>query len=97
MKTKTKSISKHTPQRTCVACRTVSDKRELVRLVRVEDGIAEIDDSGRKNGRGAYLCRRQKCWQEGLKGGRLERALRTTLKPENKKRLVEYGSSIQGD
>jgi predicted RNA-binding protein YlxR (DUF448 family) len=94
---KTKSISKHTSQRTCVACRTVNDKRELVRLVRVKDGIAEIDDSGRKNGRGAYLCRRQKCWQEGLKGSRLEQALRTALKPENKKRLIEYGSSIQGD
>jgi len=96
METKTKSISKHFPQRTCVACRTVRDKRELVRLVRVNDGFVEVDDSGKKSGRGAYLCRGQGCWQEGLKGGRLERALRTTLSRGNREQLVEYGKSLSG-
>ena len=96
MKTKTKSIDKHLPQRTCVVCRVVKDKRELVRLVRVSDGFVEVDDSGRKVGRGAYLCRGQDCWQEGMKGGRLERALRTTLSHENREQLVEYGKSLSG-
>jgi predicted RNA-binding protein YlxR (DUF448 family) len=93
-KAKTKGISKHLPQRTCVACRTVRDKRELIRLVRVENGVAEVDNSGRKTGRGAYLCREQDCWQEGLKGGRLEHALRTTLSRENKEQLIEYGKGL---
>jgi len=97
MKTKTKSFSKHLPQRTCVACRMVRDKRELVRLVRVDDGVVEVDDSGKKVGRGAYLCRGQDCWQEGLEGGRLERALHTTLSRENRERLVEYGKSLAGE
>jgi predicted RNA-binding protein YlxR (DUF448 family) len=96
MKTKTKSISKHLPQRTCVACRAVRDKRELVRLVRVNDSAVEVDDGGKKAGRGAYLCRRQDCWREGLKGGRLERALHTTLSHENREQLVEYGKSLSG-
>ena len=96
MKAKTKSIDKHLPQRTCVACRVTKDKRELVRLVRVSDGVVEVDGSGKKVGRGAYLCRGQDCWQEGLKGGRLDHALRTTLGRDNREQLVEYGNSLSG-
>ena len=95
MKTK-KSIDKRLPQRTCIACRRVKDKRELVRLVRTADGGAEVDGSGKKVGRGAYLCHGQDCWQSGLKGGRLEHALHTTLSRENIERLIEYGKSISG-
>ena len=91
-----KSIDKRIPQRTCIACRTIKDKRELVRLVRVADGSAEVDDSGKKVGRGAYLCHGQDCWQAGLKGDRLEHALHTTLSRENVERLIEYGKNISG-
>ena len=97
MKTKAKSIRRHLPQRTCIACRAVKDKRQLIRLVRTNDGVVEVDDSGKKSGRGAYLCQEQDCWQEGLKGGRLERALHTTLSRENREQLVEYGKSLSGD
>ena len=96
MKAKTKSIDKHLPQRTCVACRVTKDKRELVRMVRVDDGVVEVDGSGKKVGRGAYLCRGQDCWQEGLKGGRLEHALRTNLSHENREQLAGYGKSLSG-
>jgi len=96
MKAKTKSIDKHLPQRTCVACRVTKDKRELVRLVRFSDGVVEVDESGKKVGRGAYLCRGQDCWQEGLKGGRLEHALRTNLSHENREQLAWYGKSLLG-
>jgi predicted RNA-binding protein YlxR (DUF448 family) len=94
MKTRRKSITKHIPQRTCIACRTVKPKRELIRLVRSDSGGVEVDDSGRKVGRGAYLCRGQECWQTGLKSGRLEHALRTTLTQEIKEQLIEYGKSL---
>jgi predicted RNA-binding protein YlxR (DUF448 family) len=96
MKAKTKSIDKHLPQRTCVACRVTKDKRELVRMVRVSDGVVEVDESGKKVGRGAYLCRGQDCWQEGLKGGRLEHALHTNLSHENREQLAGYGKSLSG-
>lgn len=96
MKAKTKSIDKHLPQRTCVTCRVTKDKRELVRLVRVDDGVVEVDESGKKVGRGAYLCWGQDCWQEGLKGGRLEHALRTNLSHENREQLAGYGKSLSG-
>ncbi len=96
MKTRKKSITKHVPQRTCIACRIVKPKRELIRLVPSANGGVEVDESGKKVGRGAYLCRGQECWQTGLKSGRLEYALRTTLTKESKEQLIEYGKSLLG-
>ncbi len=88
------SIRKHIPQRTCVACRKVKTKQELVRLVRVSDGSVEVDTGGKKAGRGAYLCRLQECWGVGLKASRLERALRTTLTQDNREQLISYGKDL---
>ncbi len=88
-------VNKHVPQRTCVTCRKVKPKRELIRLVRISDGGIEVDASGKKAGRGAYLCRVQECWEIGLKGGRLEHALRTTLTQENRERLIRYGKELK--
>jgi len=85
---------KHIPQRTCVACRKVSAKRELIRLVRIADGSVEIDTSGKKTGRGAYLCRMRACWESGLKGGRLEYTLRTTLTQDNREQLIKHGETL---
>jgi hypothetical protein len=78
-----------------VACRGVNTKRELVRLVRVADGSVDIDIGGKKAGRGAYLCRAGECWQIGLKGNRLEHALRTTLTQDNREQLIKHGEDIR--
>ena len=88
------STRKHIPQRTCVACRKVGTKRELIRLVRIADGSIEIDTSGKKAGRGAYLCRARDCWQSGLKGGRLEHALRATISQGSRESLISYGEDL---
>ena len=85
---------KHIPQRTCVACRKVKDKQELIRLVRVSDRSVEVDTSGKKAGRGAYLCRAQECWELGFKGGRLEHTLRTKLTQDNRESLIRYGNEF---
>ncbi len=85
------SIRKHTPQRTCVACRKVKTKQGLIRLVRVSDGSVDVDTSGKKAGRGAYLCRSQGCWEVGLRGSQLEYVLRTTLTQDNREQLIRYG------
>ncbi len=86
------------PQRTCVACRQVRVKRELIRLVRVADGRVEVDTSGRKAGRGAYLCNTPECWEVGLKRGRLEHVLRIALSRDNREELAEQGKAIlRGD
>ena len=85
---------KHIPQRTCVACRTVKAKQELIRLVRTADGSVEVDISGKKAGRGAYLCRAQECWETGFKSGRLEHTLRTTLTQDNREQLIGFGEDL---
>jgi predicted RNA-binding protein YlxR (DUF448 family) len=72
----------------------VSTKGELVRIVRVADGRVEVDTTGKKTGRGAYLCREQECWQLGLKGNRLEHALRGKLTQENREQLIGYSENF---
>jgi len=68
--------TRHVPLRTCVACRTKTDKRRLVRIVRGACGDAAPDPTGRAPGRGAYLCSRFECWETGIGKGRLGRALK---------------------
>ena len=85
---------KHVPQRTCVACRTVRPKRDLVRVVRAPGGLVTIDESGKQSGRGAYLCRQQECWEKALAGRHLERALRSGLTAETKAQLRQYAITL---
>ena len=75
-KSKSRGRGKHVPQRTCVVCRTVHDKRELVRLVRTPEGLLVVDKTGKQSGRGAYLCRQRSCWEAALKGRQLAKALK---------------------
>lgn len=84
---------KHVPQRTCIACRETKAKRKMVRLVN-HQGEVLIDPRGKLTGRGAYLCPYRECWETGLKGNRLEHALRTSLTLENRQMLVEYGRNL---
>ena len=68
------------PQRTCVGCRQVRAKRELVRLVLPAEGSVQVDATGKRNGRGAYICREtgRTCLDQARKRKALTRALRTT-------------------
>ena len=76
------------PTRTCVACRTARPKRELVRVVRTPSGEVRLDDTGRANGRGAYLCRQDGCWTTAATKPILERALSVRLDDEIRQRLA---------
>jgi predicted RNA-binding protein YlxR (DUF448 family) len=85
---------KHVPQRTCVACRAVRSKRELVRIVRTPEGAVLVDETGKCNGRGAYICRQRRCWEAALARGQLERALKAKLTAETEARLREYAATL---
>ena len=85
---------KHIPQRTCVGCGQIRSKREMVRVVRTLDGGVEIDETGKRSGRGAYLCRRQECWEVALKKDRLEHALKTSLTDEEKATFEEFARGL---
>ena len=80
---------RHVPQRTCIVCRRVLSKRELIRVVRTPEEHIVIDEAGKKPGRGAYLCRDRACVEKALKGNQLDHALRATLSSEEKEQLAE--------
>lgn len=94
MKTKSSSSNpvhtRHIPQRTCLGCRQARAKRELIRIVNTPDGNIEIDVTGKKAGRGTYLCPTLECWEAGLKSNRLEHALRTSLSKDSREQLMKY-------
>ncbi len=85
---------KHIPQRTCLACGKIKAKQELMRLACISGESVEVDTDGKKIGRGAYLCPTQECWEIGLKGGRLERSLRTKLTSDNREQLIRFGKDL---
>jgi len=77
----------------CVACRTKDAKRSYVRLVRTPDGRVEVDPTGKRNGRGAYLCPRRGCWQRALDGRALDQALKIEISSADRELLREYARS----
>lgn len=79
---------KHIPQRTCVGCRQVMAKRNLIRIASTAEGVV-IDPSGKTPGRGAYLHDLKPCWTKALKGP-LAAALRVTLSDTDKLTLTMY-------
>jgi predicted RNA-binding protein YlxR (DUF448 family) len=83
---------KHVPQRTCVGCRSVLSKRQMIRLVRTPEGVL-VDPTGKLAGRGAYLHDRRECWELGLRGS-LARALKAVLSVEDRDRLEAYMKTL---
>jgi predicted RNA-binding protein YlxR (DUF448 family) len=81
---------KHIPQRTCIVCRRKLDKRQLTRIVRSPDAEVVIDPSGKRNGRGAYLCDDRACWEKALSGRLLDKALLTDLSEDEKAQLAQH-------
>ncbi|HEX6122016.1 MAG TPA: YlxR family protein [Ktedonobacterales bacterium] len=81
---------RHVPLRTCIACRQSRPKRELIRVVRTPDGHVLLDPTGKKSGRGAYLCARRACWEPALRKGKLEHEFEVTLNSEDRAELEAY-------
>lgn len=89
-----KGKGRHVPQRMCVVCREVQGKRALIRIVRTPaDGVL-VDATGKRAGRGAYLCQRRSCWQRALSSNALNRALRTTLTETELAALATYAATL---
>jgi predicted RNA-binding protein YlxR (DUF448 family) len=89
-----KARPRHVPQRTCVACRRTTAKRELVRIVRTPEGSVEVDPTGKRSGRGAYLCPTPDCWRLAVQKGRLDRALKTNLSAGHKEAVLQYAQGL---
>lgn len=74
MKTKNKI-----PMRQCTGCREMKNKKEMLRVLKTAEGEILLDATGRKNGRGAYICRSEECLEKAMKNRGLERSLKTQI------------------
>ncbi len=73
---------KKIPLRMCVGCQEMKTKKELLRVVRTPEGEIVLDPTGKKAGRGAYMCRSEPCLTKAFKEKRLERALKQPISAE---------------
>lgn len=70
------------PRRQCIGCRESKEKQELIRIVKTPEGDIVIDRTGRKNGRGAYLCDNWECLEKAHKANALSRSFRMNVEDE---------------
>ncbi len=75
-------VEKRKPLRRCIACNNQKEKQELLRIIRNPQKELEIDLTGKKNGRGAYICKNEECLNLAKKTKRLERALEVNVKED---------------
>ena len=84
----------HEPMRRCAGCGVSREKRELIRIVRCPDGEIHLDTTGRMNGRGAYICRDEKCLEQAIKRKGLDRTLKVSVPAEA---YDELRKELRGD
>ncbi len=84
------------PQRQCVGCREMKNKRDLIRVVRSPEGEVSLDFKGKKPGRGAYVCPSGECLKRARKSRALERSFETAIPPEVYDQL-EQQMEVGGD
>jgi len=90
------STVKKIPQRLCIGCGEMKNKKEMIRVLKTaEDGIV-IDETGRKNGRGAYICPSMDCFRKAVKGKGLERSLKMAIPKEVYETLEKEMERIEG-
>ena len=77
------------PMRMCTGCGEMKEKRELIRVVKSSDGEISLDKTGKKNGRGAYICHDAVCLKKARKNKRIERAFEVTIPDEIYDRMEE--------
>lgn len=89
------SIVKKIPQRQCVGCREMKDKKDLIRVLRSGDNEFSIDVTGRKNGRGAYLCKNRECLMKAVKTKGFNRSFSQEIPDEVYQQLIKEFDEIE--
>ena len=73
------STTKKIPLRKCIGCGEMKDKRELLRVLKTSENEITVDTTGKKNGRGAYLCYKRECLKQAMKSKGLERSFKMAI------------------
>lgn len=74
--------AKKIPLRQCIGCGEMKSKKEMIRVIKTAEGEILLDATGRKNGRGAYLCPSMECFKKAVKGRGLERSFKMAIPRE---------------
>ena len=89
-------MAKKIPMRQCVGCGEMKNKREMMRVLKPAEGPIVLDMTGKKNGRGAYLCMTKECLQRARKSKGLERSFKMTIPDELYENLEkEFDEDVQ--
>jgi len=72
-------VKKKIPSRQCVGCNEMKNKKELLRVIKTPEGEIVLDSTGKKNGRGAYICKSVACFQKAKQSKALEKSLKTSI------------------
>ncbi|MCF2667087.1 YlxR family protein [Faecalicatena contorta] len=76
------SANKKIPMRKCVGCQEMKSKKEMIRVIRTSEGEFLLDATGKKNGRGAYICPSKNCLEKAVKNKGLERSFKQSIPRE---------------
>ncbi len=87
--------AKKIPSRICVGCREPKEKRSMVRVVKTAENNVCLDETGKMNGRGAYICKNTECLLRALQSKGLERSLKTNIPEEVIQKLKEEMSAVE--
>ncbi len=87
-------MTKKIPMRQCIGCGEMKSKKEMMRILKTSEGEIILDGTGRKNGRGAYLCFSKECLLRAVKTKGLERSFQMRIRPEVYERLEKEFEEI---
>lgn len=86
---------KRVPLRKCTGCQEMRNKKDMMRILRTSEGDIILDTTGRKNGRGAYVCCSMECFEKAVKNRGLERSLSVKVPEETYESLKKEIESIE--
>ena len=89
------SNNKKIPMRKCVGCQEMKSKKEMMRVLKNSEDTFELDATGKKNGRGAYLCFSKKCFEKAVKNKGLERSFKQAIPKEVYEKLEKEMNALE--
>ncbi len=91
------SVKKKSPQRQCIGCNEMKNKKDLIRILKTAEGDIILDATGKKNGRGAYLCFNRECLERAVKGKGLERSFKMPVSAEVYENLRKELEAVENE
>ena len=89
------SNNKKIPMRKCVGCQEMKSKKEMMRVLKTSEDTFELDATGKKNGRGAYLCFSKECFEKAVKNKGLERSYKQAIPKEVYEKLEKEMNALE--